>query len=96
MYFWFILGGNIISDIFQFIVVVNEFGDYFLVVIDIDNCCSDMFMIIILEDQFFLVVSFGFDMVLFCLNFEIFLDGSGFFIGDEFVYEWRDVVGNFI
>lgn len=95
-YFWFTPGGNITSDIFQPTAVANEPGDYFLVVTDIDNRCSDTSMTIVLEDQSLPVVSPGSDTVLSCLNPEILLDGSGSSTGDEFAYEWRDAAGNLI
>ncbi len=73
---WTTIGGNIISESDQLNIRVDEPGSYYMEVLNLQNGCSESFIVIIAEDKDLPVISAGPDDLIPCMDDKITLAGS--------------------
>ncbi len=95
-YTWTTGNGNIVSGATTLNPVIDQAGNYELVVTDNQNGCTSLADVNIDEDTELPVVDAGEDDILNCIVSELNLDGTGSSTGNEFEYTWTTSNGNII
>ena len=89
-------GGNILSGDTSLMPVVNEGGDYQLMVTNTSNNCIAIDNVMVTIDTLPPTANAGLDTVINCYNPTIILDGIGSSIGNDIIYQWNTLDGNMV
>lgn len=81
---WSSVGGYLIINVSQLIVIVIEFGIYILEILDIFNDCLVFVFVFVLQDIFFFIVLIEDIDMFICINIMLVLDGMGSSLGQIF------------
>jgi hypothetical protein len=95
-YLWTTPDGNILTDPTQSVVVVNAVGTYLIEVTNLDNSCTSVDQVIVLEDLVQPFADAGSDTTFSCANPELTLNGGGSSLGPAISYFWNTPDGSII
>jgi gliding motility-associated-like protein len=87
-YTWTTLDGNILSGADSTTPVIDQPGQYVLLVEDIENNCANLDTVTVTQDIEAPIAEAGTTRQLDCNTPEVTLDGTGSSVGSNFVYDW--------
>lgn len=95
-YQWVTTNGSIVSGANTLTPLINQIGEYQLIITDLGSNCTNEASITVIEDVTPPIAEAGIADMLDCATTSVFLNGSGSSSGPSFTYEWSTNNGSII